>query len=425
MGLVEGRPPNGKQASGKIGVFEVEIEIYMEIDGCRVKVRGDDLPEGFHISPATRLFANQDIRVGRTSFDDRWKVEGKSPAHVLAVLTTKVRRQIENLVESVLHSPLVNNNKTSRVVNEHSFLINADGINCLLGINDKIEENTRKMIDLLKLLSLKKADVPMRLRQNLKEEERGGVRREMLVSLVKEFGDSVDAWEACRDRLNDKDDGVKVIAATRLGKEGEGTLKSVFDKNPASSELLLGFDELLKDERIASGQMVDKALEFAFDGKDRKVHVLGLNAVKQENADRLFSRVLALAMESIDEELIKAAIRAMGYVGNGKAESFLLKKLEERGAVLLEAVESLAKVGTIRAVEPLTQFADSVLPTRLRRAAQSAIAQIQSRLGPAERGTLAVAETQSEEGAVSLTEGEGNISLGPDGSKGVEGKLLS
>ena len=75
------------------------------------------------------------------------------------------------------------------------------------------------------------------------------------------------------------------------------------------------------------------------------------------------------------------------------------------------AVEALAKLGTVRAVEPLFELAKKM---RFGPSARTAIDSIQSRLGDVEAGRLSLAPTIDPDGALSLAgdpEKAGGLSL--------------
>jgi hypothetical protein len=76
------------------------------------------------------------------------------------------------------------------------------------------------------------------------------------------------------------------------------------------------------------------------------------------------------------------------------------------------AAVALGRMATVRAVLPLkTVEARADVPAALRRAARQAVAEIQSRLGPAAPGQLTVVADAG--GAVSITAAGGEVSLDP------------
>ncbi|MGC4122191.1 MAG: HEAT repeat domain-containing protein [Myxococcales bacterium] len=176
-------------------------------------------------------------------------------------------------------------------------------------------------------------------------------------------------------------------AAKRAG------LAAIIDANPRAR---LAAARLLADEQAA---LALKAL--ADDGAvPAEVRIGALETLLELRPEFLGESLRRWA--SSDESLAAPAARALGTIGDAGAEQVLIALLAHPVAgARAAAVESLGVVGTIRAVEPLT----ALLSDRAHREhAQSAIRQIQSKLGDVGAGRLSVVVEQGESGALSLSD---------------------
>jgi HEAT repeat protein len=120
--------------------------------------------------------------------------------------------------------------------------------------------------------------------------------------------------------------------------------------------------------------------------------------------------------ESADMETVRIIIENLVPSEGTAFEPLLIKKLgAEDDQLVLAVIQALSKYGGAKAVEPLMHLRSelSLVHREKRLQIESAIAQIQSRLGPAERGTLTVTETEGPAGAVSLGSEGGEVSM-PD-----------
>ena len=98
------------------------------------------------------------------------------------------------------------------------------------------------------------------------------------------------------------------------------------------------------------------------------------------------------------EGAVEKAARAIVRVSKSDAEEMLLQLLEWEHISAI-AVELLARVGTVQAVEHLLPLADAWLTKpRRRAAAKAAIQAIQARLGDVDEGRLSVAPVEDEGG---------------------------
>jgi HEAT repeat protein len=122
---------------------------------------------------------------------------------------------------------------------------------------------------------------------------------------------------------------------------------------------------------------------------------------------------VAAALWSQDDVIARAASRALDHAVSVGFEDTLIAALEHRLAdVQVVAVNTLGRIGSVRAVAPLGDWANRHAVDRwVRGDAHQAIAQIQSRLPGASPGQLSL--TGAEAGQVSLVEEDrrGQVSL--------------
>lgn len=102
----------------------------------------------------------------------------------------------------------------------------------------------------------------------------------------------------------------------------------------------------------------------------------------------------------------KGIIKALTKTKGLKVEKFFIKMLHTGKHYFIEdAIISLSVCGTARAVMPLLEFAKKLfVPYDLKVKAHNAVAQIQSRCGPYEKGMLSITETEEMGGALSFSE---------------------
>jgi HEAT repeat protein len=144
----------------------------------------------------------------------------------------------------------------------------------------------------------------------------------------------------------------------------------------------------------------------------RKEAIVGLGKLGHRPA---VERLCSLAA-SADPETAAVLASALAKIGDSAAEPALLTLLErEEEGQKIAVVSALGHVGTAAAVEPLMDLTGRVLSSELGRAAEEAIARIQSRLGDVEAGRLTLAELTEHEGALSLSREGGELSLSNGG----------
>lgn len=358
----------------------------------------------------------EDHLVGDTLFDEEVVVEGP-PREALARLDRETRDLL--LKELRWSVTKVVNGVLTRTIPERlpaSALI-------------RHVETLAALLDHLKL----RDGVAEALARNVARDPVGGVRLRNLEVLQDDFPRSAEAESASRIALNDEDPAVRLQGAAHLGEEGFPVLidlvTSTEEPTPeqraeaarhgkhlggipdhvrvaAFRYLLHAFD----DERIEP--IVLHQLEHG-EGRVRRLAVQAAGSLRLESSLSALHRVLPDA----DEDTAVALAEAFGRLAYPTAEDDLHLLLRHPSArVRLRAASTLAACGTARSVEPLRAAVVSSRGERdLTRVMEDAIAAIQSRIEGAEAGQLSLAQTEAEQGALSLAGGGGvgDLSLAP------------
>jgi HEAT repeat protein len=122
-------------------------------------------------------------------------------------------------------------------------------------------------------------------------------------------------------------------------------------------------------------------------------------------------------LDQLDDQTAVSFAHTVDRIGSPEAEPGLLSLLGRASdAVRTAAAGALARVGTVRAVEPLLALTSGLLTApSLKRAAREAVERIQGRLGDAEAGRLSLVVPAEEAGSLSLAGAEpepaGELSL--------------
>jgi len=247
--------------------------------------------------------------------------------------------------------------------------------------------------------------MPERLRANLAAEPQAGVRRRLLLTLLRDYPDHPATREAVRAARDDEDAEVRLRAGLALGDEGRDVLLGVAggegaeDKTSAAAVNALGATLTLEQvSELLRSALRTRRLETA----GACLGVLGRHG---EGAVAMLARVLLVERG----DLGTTAAASLAETESAKAEPLLVRALRESAPeVRRAAAVALGRVGTREAVLPLRE-AEAAEPA-LRGAARQAVAQIHARLAGAAQGQLSLAG--GEAGQLSLSEDEaGRLSL--------------
>lgn len=110
--------------------------------------------------------------------------------------------------------------------------------------------------------------------------------------------------------------------------------------------------------------------------------------------------------QSQSSKIQKSIIKILAKIKGPEVEKFFIKILHSGSNQFIEdVIASLSRCGTAPAVMPLLDYAKKLFITHdLKIKARRAAAQIQSRLGPYEKGMLTITETDEMDGALSFSD---------------------
>lgn len=331
--------------------------------------------------------ARQQIELGVPVFDDEVFVQGDLPL-ALAVLDAKARRKVAALMQGSLAIE-----GWERPVEVEAIL--SDGV-LAVHLADRTADAERlagalaEILDIARRLAVP-SDIPQRIAENLLREPKAAVRLQRLQLLDGEFPDHPATLEALLAARKDRSDEVRLWAGRRLlGEVGRDTLLGLVE-NPGTADA------------CAAGA----------------VTALG-SRLPAEPAEAALRRALTWKRH----ETARACLESLGRLHRGKAEGLMIEALGSDGfGVAVAACRALGRAGTAAAVPPLHAAVEPAPRSELGRAAQQAVAEIQSRLAGAARGQLTLAD--GEAGALSLADGEpGQLSFAGDetGRLGLAGE---
>lgn len=255
------------------------------------------------------------------------------------------------------------------------------------------------------------------LKKHVLTERVAAVRLRALELLIGRFPEAPETREAVAGAVADADGVVRLKAALVAGSAGHQAIVA-----------LAGDDTLAIDRRVEAVRglaQVDPASALDPIRKALKDRRDGLRVAAIQTAARLklaeVCPLLGALAPRASREIQNAIVHAVVIMGDLRGESALLALLDEKEApaVHLLAVNGLASIGTVRAIERLVPFRDQLFAGDLGRSAAESILQIQSRIGGADRGQLTVAPgtggslsmPMHEQGAVTMVDERGKVSL--------------
>jgi hypothetical protein len=256
----------------------------------------------------------------------------------------------------------------------------------------------RPIIDLAERL-MPPADPARRIADGMRPEPLASVRLANLRFLARQFPAHPATRPAVIAALDDEADDVRLAAARHVGDEGARTLLRIalapasFEAHAVEAIALLGDRFTPRHARW----LLHRA------AASRRLNIVAASLARLVRAaDGRCVTAVARALGSDDDKVAQAAANALARAEAPGFEEALIAALEHRLPVVqAEAVTTLGRVGSVRAVAPLRDWESRHGLDRWFRAdARRAIAQIQSRLADASPGQLSMAE--AEAGQVSL-----------------------
>jgi hypothetical protein len=342
-----------------------------------------------------RLVQGRDEEIGDEGFDARVELPNMD-ARACAALSADAREQLRPLIElggSVQQGQIRYEVAYSEAQDRRWLIVQLGAL-----------------AELAELLSVSRESVHDRLSENALRDPSAGVRLRNLCFLVEPTTRTPRALleSTARALLTDPDSAVRLLAAAQLGPEGGPVFLALLSDPDREAESRIEALRALD----ASGALGPELLERVLRTEPTELVCETLSIIARRCLSGLSAQVVACTHSS-DEKVREAAATALGRVAAPGVEQALLRLLSDPSAEVQRAsAESLAAVGSVRAVEPLLPLAEGVGRAQLRRAARAAIGRIQGRLGNVEAGRVSLTEGHELSGAVDV--------LGPEAAQGGE-----
>jgi len=391
------------------GIFEDELTGSIEGFPIRVKEHKESIEVILHGRNAfpnsirlngegvlRNMLSGTDIEIGCPRFDARTHVSSYS-------------NQSETMTAALLDAQT--RNGVSRVVVSGGAKVQGGeiSINTKLDV-DQVASVVQSFVRLAQHLRMEKSEIPARLAANALQDPVAAVQLHNLSLLLQFYGNKREAVETCRRVLQFPEPAMRLVAAIHLGQEGIPLVRKIARSRRASADVrvkalrhLLSNDEPARVIEIATDLLEDQppmVRRVAIQCLGRLQHAPSLDALT------------SLFDNTSDAATALEVITALRRIGDPAAEGALMRALGRRSdRVKTAAIEALAELGTVRAVEPLHALAGK---RKFKRIARAAIDAIQSRLGKVEAGRLSLAPTIDPEGGLSVVgdpEKAGGLSL--------------
>jgi HEAT repeat protein len=401
----------GPSVTGSLHEFPIVLDSFTRGAGdsrrryTRIIVHGRRLipenlslgPEGF-LSSLQKALGARDYEIGDTAFDAAARISC-DPIEALAVLSSDTRRRFERLLAEGVG------------VGNGNIVWETRG---LAGDPNRLIALTEEMTALACALSLDDREIPARLLANVCHDDSPVVRRKSLEALLDRYARAAETTKAVRAALEDDERDTRVVAAEALpGDEGFETLSGVALSELASDGARARAISFIsrRYDAVRSGPIVETALA----SRARPVRHAAVVAAGSLRLRSALPRLVAMA-KAVEGDTAVAVAEALGAIGDAEGEGAALSLLASGDTrVRVAAARALERIGGRSAVEPLFALTGGILPFgELRSAATSAVRAIQSRLGPAERGGLSMAEILRADGALGFpVAGDGSLTT-PD-----------
>ncbi|MFC1848731.1 HEAT repeat domain-containing protein [candidate division CSSED10-310 bacterium] len=344
-------------------------------------------------STMLKAVGRDDIRTGDDWFDEKMLIHGTSDL-IIGFFDYKTRK----LIRAILAH------------DEYEIHLNAEYFELKI---PGLIRNTTHFIRILKLLLNLSSElqrppkVKERVVENILQDKMAAVRKRNIEALVAHGPMNDDIRQTLRKAVLDTEPVVKLTAAFYLGPEGYPHLGNMLQESPEPYQSQ-ALHILIQKDDPATIPYIRLALANI---KLAATAALVLGDFKDTGSINLLIKVFH---KSTSNSIKLAAVKALGAIGSAEASDFLLEQRAHPDfEIQLQVLQALGNCGEIQVVETLINYMNSVTQTRVKSAAKEAIALIQSRLGPAEKGWLTIAEQHAAEGALSVSspEPEGTLSI--------------
>jgi hypothetical protein len=273
----------------------------------------------------------------------------------------------------------------------------------------KLRELIPNLIRVAGSLSLRKAEIPDRLFNNMKNDRKIEVRARNFVVLQQHFAGSKLAEQAAEIARSSPEPLMRLEAAIF---DQDHEKLSEIASNPEYA-VLLRVRAVDKLTRASWAEVATPVLMELLHDKDLQVQMAATTGLGWFRHHAAVDRLIELST-SFSSELVRAAAEALGRIGDPAAEATLVYLLGHRDTHVLEtAVKALGRAGTVMAVEPLMEAGERLTSTSDKELVEESIRRIQNRLAGADRGQLSIAAPAEADGRLSIADEvvEGGVSL--------------
>lgn len=386
-----------RQLEGVVDGFGVTVR--QQKHHIDIHVRSESIRKTINLSKEgflSGILGGRDIEIGCPTFDANTFISSysrNSEAEVSAILDEETRELVSRYVVragakvaggQITHSKSNSINDAPRII--------------------------KGLIKLARHLSMENFEIAGRLAKNALEDPLSSVRLRNLTLLQEQFRSGKEALETSVALLHDANDSIRLAAAMFVGEEGIRVVLDIAQSRDVLIDLRIkALQHLASETRSEELIGISEAL---LTEKDPRLQRMGIHALGRMQHRPALDSLIAL-LDSREVPTILEVVKAIESIGDSSAEPALVGLLDrENDRATAAAIDALARIGTITAVEPLHGLTKRL---GFKRSARLAIDSIQSRLGDVEAGRLSLAPTIDPEGALSLTgdpEKAGGLSLG-------------
>lgn len=394
----------------RVGVASNEIELSISfLDAVDPDLR---FPEGLVIRRENPKNIIPDIQLGDRAFDESVRIFSADASHVLAVLDEPTRVE---LAESVrMGFRVLNGIATCPIpagVDEKAFI--------------------EKTVRLLARLSVPKEGLAKHLARRFETERRLATRLHLLWALIRDYAKSPESERTAELALRQDDPGVRFLGALFLGEKGNasftdiwkgiadsslrvldppllkkyGKIKSVSPTLPIAVSLATSKNTPIPPKRLLLGFLA------AIDSPHPPLVLLAVEGLKRVRRLSALALIERIGENTLNSSVLEEVVKALASRGSARQQTFLIDQLSHKNsAIVYHSTIALGKFGSVKAVPPLLELVKGSSERLIRRTAEKAIAQIQSRRGEGVRGDLSLSEEENDAGALSINQGTGELS---------------
>ncbi len=372
---------------GRISSGQVEVSLAAG-ETMRIEIDGGRLPYDLSIARRGLIPRNGEIETGDFHFDSRVSLVG-STTSVLAALTPVARIRLGRLAED------------GRVVVRDGRLTLS--FPRPRSVPDVVEV-IRDAVDLFERMTWT-GPIGERLLDNFELERDPSVRERLFKVLLYEAADPI-RHRAIQRAVSDLNPEIRLAGVKALRSGGWEEAVALYKDRKTSSRYRA---EALRHLALTFGR--DRALPLVEDGLGQRSTEICSMAVETIGAwrHREASATLRTLARTREPAVVERVATALGRIGGTSAQQLLIELscANQRG-VRQAAIDALGRAGDLDAIPHLARIKDF----GLRGPVREAIGAIQARCGRQAEGALSLSRENAHQGAVSVSEEAGRVSMG-------------